>query len=492
VGTLAWHAARQVAAHAAPDLTLAAATLGPGTHFYTVRIGGRQVGVAMVAVDTAPDGFRVVERTDLLLPVGDSGRRVLELTEARLSRDLGLREFSASSSGDGPADGAAGWVDAQGRVGLVRAGSNDTLGLAADAPLLASVLPFRVIFGGRLELGEILDLTIVDAQLLDARRVRALVSAESTLVVPDSAAFDSAADRWVPASLDTVPVWLLDFMNADAPVHAWVDGQGFVVRAWGGAGFEYERSAFELVEREWRDAVRRGELPQLTLPAGGVAREPPMLARLAVAFDTSGWDQTDVLGSAASRGRQRLAGDSLVVEREAPTPAPWRLGDAPTPELRALLGSEPLVPSTAPRIVEIARTVAADERDPRVVAERLARWVSREVAADRAAQVPDALVALERRRGDTDSRALLFVALARAAGIPARLVSGVAATPAGWRYHTWAEVFLNGWVSADPSFGRLPASAANLRLRIGAFGRPADLAGLAVRLGPIPPHTSTR
>jgi hypothetical protein len=62
----------------------------------------------------------------------------------------------------------------------------------------------------------------------------------------------------------------------------------------------------------------------------------------------------------------------------------------------------------------------------------------------------------------------VFVALCRAAGIPARRVEGLRwigddAGAFGW--HEWAEVAVQGrWLSVDPTHGESPASPANVAM----------------------------
>jgi transglutaminase-like putative cysteine protease len=69
---------------------------------------------------------------------------------------------------------------------------------------------------------------------------------------------------------------------------------------------------------------------------------------------------------------------------------------------------------------------------------------------------------------------VLFVALARAAGLPARPVAGLLLRDGRFYYHAWAEVYLGDWVPVDPMLGDLPASADRVRLTTG-LARHVDL-----------------
>jgi len=83
-----------------------------------------------------------------------------------------------------------------------------------------------------------------------------------------------------------------------------------------------------------------------------------------------------------------------------------------------------------------------------------------------------ALRALRERRGDCTEYADLVVALARAAGIPARALGGYVSewdfTPRPLDYHNWAELYINdAWRIVDAQKGNwLPISGAYIVFRI--------------------------
>jgi hypothetical protein len=92
-----------------------------------------------------------------------------------------------------------------------------------------------------------------------------------------------------------------------------------------------------------------------------------------------------------------------------------------------------------------------------------------------AVTIPSATQVLESRSGDCNEHTQLFVALARAAGIPARAAAGLAHVGGKFYYHAWPEVFVGKWVAVDPTFGQSPADAAHLRFVYGGLARQAEL-----------------
>src|SRR5262249_35590995 len=78
-----------------------------------------------------------------------------------------------------------------------------------------------------------------------------------------------------------------------------------------------------------------------------------------------------------------------------------------------------------------------------------------------------ASIVLAQGKGDCSEMSLLYVALARAAGVPARVVDGIAATEVDGKpafgFHAWREVALEGhWVQVDPTWNEPVADATHV------------------------------
>ncbi len=88
-----------------------------------------------------------------------------------------------------------------------------------------------------------------------------------------------------------------------------------------------------------------------------------------------------------------------------------------------------------------------------------------------------ALDALQKRKGECQSHTNLFVALARAAGIPARVVNGLVYSSEfkGFAYHAWPEVYIGQWRALDPTLGQAIADATHIKLTNGYETGPLKL-----------------
>ncbi|MBT3184151.1 MAG: hypothetical protein HOG63_06400 [Nitrospina sp.] len=129
-----------------------------------------------------------------------------------------------------------------------------------------------------------------------------------------------------------------------------------------------------------------------------------------------------------------------------------------------------------PMIRALARELVADSSDVWQVAKDINRWVYRNLAKELVDTVT-ALDALHERRGECQSHTYLFTALARAAGIPTRIVNGLVYSKEyeGFLYHAWPEVYVGEWRALDPTFGQDLVDATHIKLTEGTQEGPFRL-----------------
>ena len=117
--------------------------------------------------------------------------------------------------------------------------------------------------------------------------------------------------------------------------------------------------------------------------------------------------------------------------------------------------------------------------EPRARAERLVRYVNALLEKKPTMSLPSALEVLRTRVGDCNEHTALYVAMARAVGIPARIAVGLVHLHGAFYYHAWAEVYIEAgkarglWLPVDPTLNQFPADATHLRLARGGLERQA-------------------
>ena len=463
-------------------LAEAALRVQPAAVFYAVLQGDRQVGFASSTIDTSA---AMIEQRDYLvadIPIGGSVRRTEARTNVTLTRTLRVRTFDVELSADRAPLKVRGEVSGD-TLMTVMIGSGaavDTQRVALLGPILLPTLaPLAVALEERPAIGKSYVLPLFDPAALAARDARIDVRAESLFVVNDSSVFDPTTSRWRGVLPDTVRAWQIASQSGFG-IAGWVDQQGRLVASTQ-FGFRLERRPYEVAFENWRReteeassaATARPVDPQRDiLESTAIAanrRLRSTMSRLRVRLSGA-----QLQGFVIDGGRQRLVGDTLIVEREA-TQALSPRYFAGEPSTRNDTRPEPFLEVAHPEIVALARQIAAGSRDPRVIAQRINAWVHDSLEKTITIGIPSALHVLHTRRGDCNEHAQLFVALARAAGVPARVASGLAYVDGKFYYHAWPEVRLRSWVAVDPTFGQFPADAAHLRFVTGGFGRQVEL-----------------
>src|SRR6185503_11519396 len=158
-----------------------------------------------------------------------------------------------------------------------------------------------------------------------------------------------------------------------------------------------------------------------------------------------------------------------------------REAEASTEDLSAYLRAETFLESDAAEIVDEAERATAGIKGVRERAQRLVQHVNTLVEKKPTVSLPSALEVLRTRVGDCNEHTALFVALARAAGIPARVAVGLVSLGGAFYYHAWAEVYVADgehrglWIPADPTLGQFPADPTHVRLARGGFENQARI-----------------
>jgi Transglutaminase-like superfamily len=477
-------------------LAEAAMRLAPGVSFFVVEQDGRQIGFASTTIDTSTTAFEVVDYFIADLPVAGREFRASARSVITLTRSLALRTFDVQvESAEAPMS-VSGRAEGDTAVAFVMSApgqSADTQRVAVDGPiLLPTLIPAAAMLTAEPKVGRTVTIPSFNPTTMSAAPLTLRFAAESLFTVVDSAAFDSTQMMFVPALTDTVRAWKLE-PTEGAGFSGWVDAQGRVVAATQPGGITIRRVAYEIAFENWRRArAAPGAATAALEPAGGILEGTAISAGALPGRDGPSALRVRLSGVALTGfdlqgGRQRLTGATLAVTREQREAlvADWSLADR-TPGWRqrfgAELAAEPLLQVNDRAITELAVRIAGADRDPRVVAERINRWVYDSLAKEITVSIPNAVQVLRTRRGDCNEHTQLFTALARAAGIPTRIATGLAYVNGRFYYHAWPEIRLRDWVAVDPTFGQFPADAAHLRFVRGGLTRQGELLRLVGNL----------
>jgi hypothetical protein len=244
-----------------------------------------------------------------------------------------------------------------------------------------------------------------------------------------------------------------------------------------------ERTEYELARQAQEDARSLAGSPldedvilstavQSNVDLGEVVNHPELR------FLLSG---VDLNGFELEGGRQTLRGDTLIVRREAwgSIEADYEQLPYPRMDFAEYLRPEPLIQSDDEEIIATAESLVdwrfMWDKDPKRVARVLTVEINRMLEKRVTFSIPNAVQVLESGQGDCNEHTVLFVAMARALGLPARTAVGLVYVDNAFFYHAWPEVWIGEWVAVDPTFGQYPADAAHLRFVIGGLAQQVEI-----------------
>jgi transglutaminase-like putative cysteine protease len=161
------------------------------------------------------------------------------------------------------------------------------------------------------------------------------------------------------------------------------------------------------------------------------------------------------------------------------------------PDVARFLDPTPLSQSDDDEIRATARKVVGDEKNSVLAGVRIVQWVYENL--DKRAGVRGSATATEvlaAMAGDCTEHAALTVALARAAGLPARNVDGIVfvGAPDGSMlagYHAWSEIWVGHWIAVDAVFAEVGTSARYLAFGYNEPGEMGSGASLSRTVGKL-------
>jgi hypothetical protein len=438
---------------------------GASAQWKGIYYRGEKVGFSVGQTIPQEGGYEVKEDAQLQLNLLGATTPVRLRSVARVDAAFNLRDFRASlDPGTGPTE-IRGVLEGRTLALTVKTPSGER-SERRDLPE-PPALPFsfsRRLAAQGLETGRALRIAVFDPMTL--RNAPMVLQVESREVV-------DVAGRPVPA-------FRVKTLFAGISGTSWITDVGEVVREESPMGL--------LVVRERPDRAQLLAVP-------GKVRTDLLEAAAIVPADATRIDDS----TAVERLRVRLTGIEAFPAADLQGAGQAVSGDVfevqdprtvapgpPDPQAPTFLAPEPLVESDSPEILAEAARAVGDARDDRSKAERLLRYVHALLEKKPTVSLPSALEVLRTRVGDCNEHATLYVAMARAAGIPARLAAGLVHLHGAFYYHAWAEVYLATkvgglWLPVDPTLNQFPSDATHIRLARGGLDRQTAILGLVGR-----------
>uniref|UniRef100_A0A7C4UD71 Transglutaminase domain-containing protein n=1 Tax=candidate division WOR-3 bacterium TaxID=2052148 RepID=A0A7C4UD71_UNCW3 len=206
------------------------------------------------------------------------------------------------------------------------------------------------------------------------------------------------------------------------------------------------------------EGIQEGLYDSYSIKTNTIIRNPRDVKRLKVRIK-----DVDLSGLKIIDSRQKIKKDILEIKKTFP------MNNFTIPDsIKKFTLPEEFIPSDAEIIIKKAKEITGNLEGWEKV-QSINRWVFENLKKKPSFTIPDPIEVLSSLEGDCNEHSALFVALARASGIPAKVEVGIVYFGDAFYYHAWASVWFGQWVSVDPTFGQEIADATHIKLEEGGF-----------------------
>jgi hypothetical protein len=418
---------------------------------------GEKIGYASQTITPKTNGYQIHDRSLLRLQLLGTTQNATTQLDVDVDQEWTLEKFNFLLQSNDVKFHARGRVT-PGKLALTveSAGHITTRDIALTQPpyLLAALKPY--VATQQLEPGKEHHFSTFDP---------ATFSQQVTTVVIEGREYVRIGERIEPA------MRIRQRFNGLSVV-SWLDGAGRTLKEETPAGFSLVRQS----PLEAPSLPTTRSIPLDLIAQTSITPDKPIPApedKSSVKLRLSGISLANF--PLLNAGRQRLNQDQLEIRREEITQLSFVGLPVRQRPLDPFIQPTVFLQSDHPNITRVAADIVLGERDARKAALRIKDWVYKEIAKEPTVSIPNALEVLQTKKGDCNEHTVLFNALARAAGIPAKTVIGVVYLRGAFYYHAWSEVWLGQWVSLDPVLNQFPADATHIKFIEGEIDRQIDL-----------------
>ncbi len=418
--------------------------------YKAIDLGKEQVGFTSTALEplkNPKEGYELRHKTYLSFLFLGRDREMLINGKAKLDPHLGLKEFTLKiSSGDY-------WTSMRGQI------TGGTLNLvmeSAESQPTRRLIPVK----GPVFYSEALGFVWTPANLKLGKQGKFDIFNPMAMAFQELR-FSIREKQKIVFKGREIETWVVHFDLQGLETRAWISPEGVVLREESPTGLMMEKEdAWKIFDTMRKKRETPTDLPHLfSIPSNLVLENPEALERMKLKLQSGNqikeleikkihWDQ--------------IPEASLPPAGTASLPVQGKPG-----EFDAELASTPWIQANDPAILTKAREITAGEKSSLQAALKIMDWVHQNVVPVPTISLPQAKDVLTLKKGDCNEYTVLYTALARAAGIPARMIAGIVYQNGRFFYHAWPEVFVGHWVGLDPTFGQAPVDVTHIPLASG-------------------------
>ncbi|MDE0019534.1 MAG: carboxypeptidase regulatory-like domain-containing protein [Candidatus Poribacteria bacterium] len=428
----------------------------PQEHWYDLALMNTKIGYMHVSTDKTEYQGEEVDRhkIDMVMNFKALGTDVtLEITRVEYTgSDLMPRHFLSTSNESGLKQVEGRIVDGIAYIKTTLNGETTESEVPVPPDTISEHVGVESLFRQGLKIGEKRNFHIFSFDLLKPVKTELEVERQDTLTY-------QSAEKQVYVLRQT-----LDMMNG-ITAKVWLDTDGVNYRT------EVPMMGLSMVTTKTDKETALGDTEEVDvvlktriLPSG--KRPTPKATHFKAEVKLPTGNITDAI---MSNSQQQLIVTSEKAGRlsiQVPTVVAEDCPALPIQDVEGeFLGASAYIQTDAPAIRAKTEEILDGEVNSWRAAEKLCEWVHTAITEKKmSGGFGSSLTALASLSGDCTEHTVLFIALARAAGIPARICSGITFAKDAFYYHFWPEVYVGKWVQMDPTLGQTIADANHIQL----------------------------
>ena len=431
-----------------------------GIYFNDSPVGSVHTSIEPYAFEKGGSGYRILNNTRMNFML--LRKRSLVRFEAEVFVDDGyrLRNFDLSLSSGAHEMGISGKVvpggfmeveiDSMGRI------SKKKIRLPQEEGLIVAniVSPFHSF--GELRVGKRYSLKVFDPFSLEL----------------ESLALEVTGKEKTMYKGEEIEVYVVKSDYRGLEQTSWVSPEGEIIREETGMGWVLLKEDAGIAGRMSGSASGKDiELAELVSVPSNVELHKGV-EHIRVIMDGAGE------GFDLESQRQRVVGrrgEGRIIEINSMTIDMAEARALPIDGMREFLQPSDLIQSGDDDIRALAARIVGGEKNSLLAAKKINQWLFKNIYKVPVVSIPSAIDVLKTREGDCNEHTVLFAALARAAGVPAKVNVGLAYADGRFYYHAWPAVYVGQWVEMDPTFGQDIADAGHIKLLEGGISRQLDI-----------------
>jgi hypothetical protein len=429
-----------------------------GEAWLATTMDGRKVGYSVYRFDRDAAGYRFESYVKMTVAMAGRTQRVQLRSVMSTGPDLVLRDFTSTYVTDDNSLSAGGRVE-DGELRLRGFGEKSERSLKLAGPVYPAAALGRFVVTRGPSADSVYRLSVFDAAVLGVIQSEVRVLGREKVTV--------AGVDYQTAKFTT--------RMAKYDMTSWVDDKGVAIVETSPPGMRSERISPDQAVGSEPAGAGLDVLLMFRVPVDTSIPESKGAPVRWLKLEVSGVDPEvyDLDGPG-----QRVTGSGpLTVEITAAEPPPGAL-KLPVAGADEYLKPAMTIECDAPEVKARTAEAIGAETDAVAAARRLVSWVFTSLEKAPTASFPTAVQVARTLKGDCNEHAVLLAAMARAAGIPAKIDVGLIYMNRAFYYHAWNELYLGRWVPVDATFGEFPASALHLKLAEGDLGQQAEILGL--------------